>query len=109
VNLKAYFYALRGACAISWIRRYDEVPPMTLPALLSHDVIPDDARAVISRLLAAKASMGEVGHGFRQAPLDAFIEAQMAWVKESGMDRLEDDPVFFAEANQLLLDAMGVG
>jgi predicted nucleotidyltransferase len=109
VNLKKYFYAARGACAISWIRRYDEVPPMTLPALLSHDVIPDDARAVISRLLAAKASMGEVGYGFRQAPLDAFIEAQMAWVKESGMDRLEDNPVFFAEANQLLLDAMGVG
>jgi predicted nucleotidyltransferase len=109
VNLKKYFYSARGACAISWIRRYDEIPPMTLPALLSHDVIPQDARAVITNLLEVKATMGECGYGFRQAPLDAFIEEQIAWVKESGMDKLDPDPVFAAEANQLLLDALGIG
>jgi len=109
VNYKKYFYALRGSCAISWIRKYGEVPPMTLPALLSHDVLPSDAREESSRLLAAKASMGEVGQGPRIACLDAFIEEQIAWVKENGMDKPTENAAFAAEANQLLLDALGVG
>lgn len=109
VNLKKYLYAVRGAAAIAWIRRYGEVPPMALPALLSHDVIPADARATVDRLLKVKATMGEFGHGYRQTDLDAYIEDQIGWVKEKGMDRLAPDPVFAAEANQLLLDALGIG
>lgn len=109
VNLKKYFYAVRGACAISWIRRYGEVPPMTLPALLSHDVIPPAARTAIEGLRITKATMGEVGDGWRIPELDAFIEDQIAWVKGMGFDRLPQDPAFAAEANQLLLDALGIG
>lgn len=109
VELKKYLYALRGAACISWIRRYNETPPMTLPALLSHDIVPDDARAEITRLLHRKATMGEFGHGTRIDALDAFIEEQIAWVQEKGMDKPIDDPAFAAEANQLLLDALGIG
>lgn len=109
VRMKKYFYAVRGACAIAWVRRYDEVPPMTLPALMSHDVIPSDAREITMRLLEAKAAMGELGDGQRQPALDAFIEEQIAWVKANGMDKPVDNVAFTAEANQLLLDALGVG
>lgn len=109
VNLKKYFYAARGAAAIAWVRRYDEVPPMTLPHLMSMDIMPADAREVINRLLGIKATMGELGEGQRQPALDAFIEEQMAWVKENGMDKAPEDVKFAAEANQLLLDALGVG
>lgn len=109
VNLKKYFYAIRGACAIAWIARYDEVPPMTLPALLSHDILPDVVRDEINVLMQRKATMGEMGFGARIGVLDTFIEAQMAWVKERGFDRIPEDAAFAAEANQLLLDALGVG
>jgi predicted nucleotidyltransferase len=109
VNYKKYFYAVRGACAISWIRRYSEIPPMTLPALLSHDVIPSDARELVGALQRAKATMGEAGRGVRQGALDSFIEEQLAWAKENGMDRHVVAGSFVVEANQLLLDALGIG
>ncbi len=109
VNLKKYFYAIRGACAIAWIRRYDEVPPMTLPALMSHDIMPSDVRTKVNEMMTQKATMGEFGHGTRIAVLDDFIEAQLAWVAENGMDKMPDDPAFAADANQLMLDALGVG
>jgi len=109
VNLKKYFYAVRGACAISWIKQYDEIPPMTLPSLLSHDVLPQDARDVLNRLLNVKATMGELGQGKREGALDAFIEEQIAWVQGNHLDTAPPDLAFAAQANQLLLDALGVG
>lgn len=109
VRLKSYFYSLRGACSIAWIRRYDEVPPMNLPALLSHDIVPDKVRAHIDALMRRKANMGEVGTGLRIMDLDDFIEEQIMWVKDKGMDVMPEDPVFEAEAQKLLLDALGVG
>lgn len=109
VNLKKYFYAIRGACAIAWIERYSEIPPMTLPALLAQDIIPAPARAEVNRLLGVKATMGEVGEGYRIAALDEFIEASLGWVKARGFDSLQPSPLFAQEANQLLLDALGVG
>lgn len=109
VNLKKYFYAVRGAVAIAWIRQFDEVPPMTLPALMAQDVIPSDARERITRLQRQKATMGELGSGARDPALDAFIEEQIAWVKENGMDKGEPSKAFADAANQLLLDALGIG
>lgn len=109
VNLKKYFYAIRGAVAIAWVRRYDEVPPMSLPNLMSHLAVSEDARVEINKLLAKKATMGELGYGDRVPALDAYIEEQIAWVKEKGMDKMPIDPAFEAEANQLMLDALGVG
>jgi predicted nucleotidyltransferase len=109
VNLKKYLYALRGAACIAWIKRYDEVPPMTLPHLASHDILPSDTRDEMTKLLRLKATMGEFGHGVRIKALDNFIVEQMDWVIERRMDRLPIDPTFAAEANQLLLEALGIG
>lgn len=108
VNLKKYFYAIRGACAIAWIARYDEVPPMTLPALMSTNTIPDEVRSIITRLEHQKATMGELGHGPRLPILDKFIEAQIVWVQDQGMDRIPVSDSFVQEANSLLLEALGV-
>ncbi len=109
VALKKYFYAVRGACAISWIKRYNEVPPMALPALLALDIIPQDTREELDRLLRIKATMGECGEGPRILALDQFVEENLEWVRSNGMDKPAEDPVFAAEAEQLLLDALGVG
>lgn len=108
VNLKKYFYALRAAASIAWIDRYNEVPPMTLPALMSHDILPMDARDATRTLIAAKATMGELGHGKRIPYLDDFIQNRIAWVVERGLDKLPPNEEFTEEANQLLLEALGV-
>ncbi|USN15431.1 DNA polymerase [Brevundimonas phage vB_BpoS-Kikimora] len=109
VNLKKYLYAVRAAMSIAWIARYKEVPPMTMPALMSHAVAPEDVAAEITTLLRRKSTMGEFGHGDRIAVLDEFIEAQLAWVKAQGFDRLPVNEALKAEANQMLLDALGIG
>lgn len=109
VNLKKYLYAVRGAMSIAWIARYKEAPPMTMPALMSHAVASEAVAAEITTLLRRKSTMGEFGHGDRIAVLDDFIESQMAWVKAQGFDRLPMSEAFAAEANQLLLDALGIG
>lgn len=109
VNLKKYLYAVRAALSIAWIARYKEVPPMTMPALMSHAVAPEEVAVEITTLLRRKSTMGEFGHGDRIAVLDAFIEAQIAWVKAQGFDRLPINEALKAEANQMLLDALGIG
>lgn len=109
VNLKKYLYALRGALCIAWIRRYKESPPMTMPALMSHALAPEPVALQVTDLLRRKATMGEFGQGARIAVLDAFIEDQLQWVKEQGFDRLPVNEAMKGEANQLLLDAMGIG
>lgn len=109
VKQKAYFYAIRGALAIAWIERYKEIPPMSLPMLLSHSIIEHGVRETISGLQTQKATMGELGTGPRIRILDDFIERQVRWVEGWKGDRFSEDPAFIAAANELLLDAMGVG
>lgn len=109
VNYKKYFYALRGACAIAWIKKYNEIPPMTLPALMAQDILDTATRGEINRLLGIKATMGEVGRGRRLFILDDFIQENIDWAKGQGFDKMPDNPALEAEANQLLLDALGIG
>ncbi len=108
VNYKKYLYALRAAFCISWIDRYLEVPPMTMPQLMSHDIMGYDVRSITQDLLKKKATMGEFEQGPRMPVLDAFIEEKLNWVKSRGFDKLEPTPGFFNEANAILLEAVGL-
>jgi predicted nucleotidyltransferase len=81
---------------------------MTMPALMSHDIMPDDVREHLLRILHMKKTMGEFGEGLRILPLDRFIEERLDWVAERGFNNYEPDPAFAAEAEQLLLHALGV-
>lgn len=108
VNYKKYFYAIRGACAMSWIKRYHEIPPMTLPDLMSHDIVPDDVRTIVTSLLRAKATMGECGSGPRLAPVDTFIEDMLHWTKDRGLNSCAPSDDLLEGADKLLLYALGV-
>ena len=106
VNYKKYLYALRAAFCIAWIDRYLEIPPMTMPQLMSHDIMGYDVRAITQDLLKKKATMGEFEAGYRMPILDDYIEEKLAWVKSRGFDKLGPSPEFIAEANALLLEAV---
>ncbi len=108
INQKKYLYALRASICLSWIERYNEIPPMTMPSLMSHDIIPDAVRSEIDDLLRRKANMGEFLEGPRIPTLDEFIEGRLAWAKGSGFDKLVPNKAFQAEANELLLGAYGL-
>ncbi|SMH39097.1 nucleotidyltransferase domain-containing protein [Azospirillum agricola] len=101
VRLKKYFYALRPACALAWLRtRSDDRVPMALDDLLAG--IPMDAavRAAIDGLLARKSILSEMGEGARIDALDAFIAAEIAGAAVAGPRRDPRDSLS-ADADRL--------
>jgi len=101
VALKKYFYILRPALAMCWIRQNGDVqPPMNLQALVGGlDLAPDLTRD-IARLLHLKATAKEVGRGARIPTVDAFIHAQIRWA--GGVARQEKRPNLWADGDDLL-------
>ena len=103
VALKKYFYILRPALAICWIRQNTDVqPPMNLQALVGGLDIGSDLTAEIARLLELKAVAKEVGRGDRIAEVDTFIHEQIEWA--TVVARKEERPELLAEGDRLLRD-----
>lgn len=78
VRLKKYFYVIRAAAALAWVRLYDAAPPMALPELLADDVLPVHLKAQVDELLELKTKASELGEGPRRPDLDAFIVAELS-------------------------------
>lgn len=96
VNFKKYFYILRPALAIHWIRANPEItPPMNLQDLVNG--LPLNAELVqeIERLLPLKAQAKEIGQGTRVACVDAYIQDQLNWSaslpRRVSLERLTQD------------------
>ncbi|MDX8346525.1 nucleotidyltransferase domain-containing protein [Cognatiyoonia sp. IB215446] len=101
VALKKYFYILRPALAIYWIRQNVDVqPPMNLQALVEGLDIAPVLTAEIERLLELKAVAKEVGRGDRIAEVDAFIHEQIEWA--TVVAKKEERPDLMAEGDHLL-------
>jgi uncharacterized protein len=80
VNLKKYFYVVRPALALHWLReRPEEPPPMDLPNLLAGVNLPPNVSEALEALREAKRAASELGQGARIAALDAYIEEQAVW------------------------------
>lgn len=74
VPLKKYFYALRSALVIEWLRTHDElVPPMCLSELMVQPCVNGLLRAEIEWLLKKKLITVELGTGPRLPHIDKFI------------------------------------
>jgi uncharacterized protein len=74
VNYKKYFYILRPALALRWLRFHPELqPPMNLQALLARLDLSADVIAEISRLLDLKSKAKEMGSGKRIPLVDELI------------------------------------
>jgi predicted nucleotidyltransferase len=102
VNLKKYLYILRPALCIAWIReRAGEIPPMSLPELMSGIELTSSFRAEVAELLVRKAQASELGEGARISVLDDMIAREWEWA--SGQDmRVVPDKALRAEAEGLL-------
>lgn len=82
VPLKKYFYCLRPALALRWIRMQSGNPvPMDLPTLRTGVNLPDDVSQFIDDLLVRKATTRELGNGPRVQTLDNFIEGEIDFAK----------------------------
>ncbi|MBW4707240.1 nucleotidyltransferase domain-containing protein [Roseobacter sp. YSTF-M11] len=101
VSLKKYFYILRPALAISWIRQNPSVqPPMNLQALVDGQFLDQELVAHIDRLLVLKSAAKEIGRGARIPMIDAFIYDQIAWAEV--VAKRDDRPDLMTEGDEML-------
>ena len=107
LKLKKYFYAVRAAAALAWIRKLGTHPPMALPALLAGGVAPSPVMADLEPMLAAKFRSSEIGQGPRVASLDAFIDDALAWgAAELARVPQGADPALTAALDALFVDTV---
>lgn len=104
VPVKKYFYSLRPALAIRFLRNYpDKRPPMNLQALIDASDLPKSLVADIDQLVEAKKMTNEKSNGARKPDVDALINDELARASEvSG--RLDEDDSFNARAEEIFLE-----
>lgn len=79
VALKKYFYLIRPAATLAWMRAHrDKRVPMDLPSLLDGIKLPRGVAAAIEDLLARKRKTSELGIGPRVPVLDAWLDREFA-------------------------------
>jgi len=100
VALKKYFYSLRPAMALAWLRANPGLVPMDMARLRSGVALSSAVAAEIDRLLAAKQRTRELGDGPRFAALDDFMLAEFA-LAEATTERPRVDAETVAAATGL--------
>jgi predicted nucleotidyltransferase len=84
VKIKKYFYLIRPALALRFIRLTGAVPPMDLPALLAGVQLEPGVSALRADLVARKAVSREFDEAARIPEIDALCLAEMS-AAESGL------------------------
>ena len=79
VKIKKYFYIVRPALAVRWIRLYPQTfPPMNFQELVKGCKLDSDLKSALKDLLVAKSKSKEVGLSQRIDIIDAFIADEFA-------------------------------
>jgi len=102
VHLKKYFYSIRPAMAVRWLRLYPERPlPMSLSQFRKDLDLPDDLSTELDRLITLKRRTREMGTGDRIAVIDAFLKAEFDWAEGKVKNLKNTQPDLTAEAETL--------
>lgn len=108
VKLKRYFYALRPACALAWLRqRPTEPPPMCLFELMDGIDLAPRVRAVVEELVERKRNTAEFGYGPRIPKLDRFIESEFGAARDLASVRKAEAAAPLALADQVFRRIIG--
>jgi len=84
VNLKKYFYIVRPAMAIRWMRMHPNViPPMNFQELLKGVNLDTGLISALEDLLHAKSKSKEIGEAPRVGIIDEFIISEFDWAREA--------------------------
>ena len=80
VRLKRYFYTLRPALALRWMRMHEAaMPPMAMEALMDGTDLPAGVRTYIEDLIEVKRDAGEMGMAAATNPeCDTLIASEIA-------------------------------
>lgn len=114
-RLKKFFYALRPALCLRWLRLHPDVavPPMDLATLVAGADLPAATVRAVEDLVAQKARTREIGHAPVPGMLLALVEAELALAEAEqersvpAADRRDRDAAL-ARADAFLLDLLGL-
>lgn len=102
VNLKKYFYIVRPAMALRWIRLHPEVPPpMNFQELLKGCELEPALTEKLRELLIAKSRSKELGEASRIPEIDAFIKSEFDWARDAALMSVSHKPNLSEEADAL--------
>ena len=105
VNLKKYFYIVRPAMAVRWIRlNPDKVPPMNFFDLMDGIDLDENLKQALDALLLAKSKSKEVGLAPRVAIIDEFITTEFDWARGTAKSTRAVRKDRTAEADALFRD-----
>ncbi len=105
VAVKKYFYVLRPALALCWLRQNDDDRvPMNIAELRAGCDLPADVDAFLDDLIERKRSTKELGQGPRIPALDRFVTAAFAAARERAYSPRRPVKGLFEQANQLFRD-----
>lgn len=111
VRLKKYFYVIRPAVTLNWLRdRPGEAPPMNLPMLLEGVMLPSGAADALQALRELKQTSGEaVGFGARLPELDVYLTETLDWAREARQSPVRETDALWAQSDaffrRLILEA----
>jgi uncharacterized protein len=101
VNLKKYFYIVRPAMALRWIRMHPHVrPPMNFQELLTGIDLSEPLTNALETLLIAKSRSKELGLAPRVPVIDEFVEAEFEAARNARQSS-PDQPDLRADADAL--------
>lgn len=104
VPVKKYFYSLRPALVIRFLRHHPgERPPMNLQALIDASELTDSLVTDINQLVEAKRTTNEKSNGARKPEVDALIRNELERAAEVP-GRSGDDDRFYKRAEDMFLE-----
>jgi predicted nucleotidyltransferase len=109
VKLKKYFYIVRPAMALRWLRMREGAPPMNFQALAAGVDLPADLAAQLAGMLEAKSRTKEMGEAERIPVIDDFVAAELAWAKEAAVGMTRERADLRGEADALFREIVKSG
>ena len=110
VKIKRYFYVLRPAMALRWVRmRPDEIPPMNFQDLMAGVELDAVLTEELRRLLIAKSETNQLGFAPRIPVLDRFVLDEYEKAKQVLPDFRASREDLRSEADALFRDIVKGG
>ena len=91
VKVKKYFYALRPVLAAKWVSVFRTPPPVLFSELLRDDLLTQEEKGEIEKLLEIKKDMPEMGTAPSNAILNSYIESNLQALKLTA-DSMPQEP-----------------
>ncbi len=104
VRQKKYFYALRPALALRWLRLNGTTPPMNMQDLMVGCALCPEETLIIGTMIDQKMKTREMGEGARFEVIDNLILDALEWAKSNKPEKQKQG--LWDEANQCFLEIL---